>query len=366
MTQEFVVCVVGLTNTTKEIYGTRPGVGKSCLCFRFAYPSHDVYVDSHPSIVALHEFESPVINCSHFLYWGSPLKTYPVKGGELSVRYHLLEHSVIYQDITSKPFNLVTRPDTVECYIKRIIGPIESSGKHSYYSRDDITESNRYTKLQYPRGLSKLLRGFLVVFDVSVSGKELETQCKRVEPILEYLYKHKRKFVIVVTKRDNFQVPALDRAYEMRKKFRTHLVETSAKENLNVEEAFRILAQRVLMRSAQGLSDTVLHYDRAAQLSIIQRGSAKRSLVTYLTKKVSDCDERLSSIQASEEFKECVQWVGTFESGQIFALHVLKLYNRKVDTYAGTHENPEIRLEFLEDFVDQRTDLSAYKKDLKE
>lgn len=365
MQHDFVVCVVGLSNNPKEPFATRPGVGKSCLCFRFTYPGYDRYIDTHPSILALHEFGNPVINNTHFLYWGSPLKTYPLKGGDLRVRYHLLEHTVFYQDITSRPFNALTHPDDVNYYLKRVVGSIESSGKHSYYSRDDILSSDAYKKLQYPSNLSKQMRGYIVVFDVSLAETELEMQCKRVVPILEFFTKTKRKFVIAATKRDAYKIMSLERLRELQRKFHVPLVETSANENLNVDEVFRILAKQVLGKRAQGLTDQVQSYDEAARFNLHCRGAAKRAFLVFMKKNVTDCDERLDSVETIGPYQQCMEWIGHHQAGSLFVHHQLGLYNVRVDSYAGVIDDPVLRREFLEGFVDGRYDTPRYKIELR-
>ena len=363
--QDCVVCVVGLSNNEKEPFATRPGVGKSCLCFRFGYPGFDSYIDAHPSLLALHEFEHPVINSSHFLYWGSPVKTFPGKGGEVSVRFHLLEQTVFYQDVTSQPFNSVTRPDNVDHYIRRVIGPIESPGKHSYYSRDDICSMGRYTRFQYPTNLTKKPRGFVVVFDVSLADKELEMQCRRVEPLLEYLCKAKKKVVLAVTKRDCHKLMSLQKAHELHKKYKVSLIETSANDNLNVDEVFRVLVKQILGKKVSGLADQIQKYDEAARHNLIERGSAKRSFTSFLKKRITDSSDTVVTISYSEEYKTCTKVIGFEQCSRLFAQHVLELYNTKVDSYAGVEENPTMRQEFLEDFVDSRYDLDKHKPELR-
>ena len=363
MTYELVACIVGLSNNYKEAFGTRPGVGKSCLCFRLAYPGYDNYVNSHPSVFALHEFEGHVINCNHFLYWGSRLKSYPVKGREVSVQFHIIEQTVVYHDVTSLPFNhITTKPNQVGNYIKRIIGPIESRGKMSYCSRDELAfaEHSGYKEQMYPQGITKIPRGFVVVFDVSLSGSDLEAQCNRLEPILQYLSKHKKKFIIAVTKRDCYVKSSLEKAYELQKNFRTHLVECSSSEDLNTEEVLRILARLILSKKVSGLSDHVVHYHDAAKYSLTKRGAARLSFLSFLKKKVLDCNEKLPSIQLTEEYEKCVQYIGVHMTGGVFAHHVLELYNLKVDSYVGVKENPHLRQEYLEDFSCQRSDLTNW------
>ena len=361
--QDCVVCVVGLSNNEKEPFATRPGVGKSCLCFRLAYPGFDNYIDTHPSLLALHEFEHPVINSSHFLYWGSPVKTFPSssKGGEVSVRFHLLEQTVFYQDITSHPFNSITKPDNIEHYIRRVSGPLACSGKHSYDSRDDICSTGQYTRFQYPTNLTRKPRGFVVVFDVSLADVDLEMQCRRVEPVLDYLCKAKKKVVIAATKRDCHKLMSLQKAHELHKKFRVPLIETSANDSLNTDEILRVVAKHLLGKKVPGLSDQVQKYDEAARQNLMQRGSAKRAFVSFLKKRITDSSETIATILHSEEYKECVKWIGMEYCGSLFAQHILELYNGKVDLYAGVESNPSMRQEFLEDFVDGRFDLDSHK-----
>ena len=362
----FVACVVGLSLEHGESFGRRTGTGKSCLCYRFVHPGFDDYINNHQSLYALHEFESRVINNDHFLYWGSPVKTFPTTDPVRTVelRVHVLEHSVFYQDVTCQPFTIITKPDRPDFYIKRITGAIESPGKLSYRSRDEVSTPEDYNAEQYPSGISKVSRGFLVVVDVSQKSDLFEKQLKRAEKVLEYLTKHKRKNVIVATKRDTAFTPSLEKVYELKKKYHTHVVEASAEQNLNVSECFRVLAYK-LFKNSYKLSSHVQTYPDAARRNLTNKGTARRLFKSFLKKRILDPDERLSAIAQNEEYKECVELIGKYETDHLFAKHVLEVYNDKVDLFAGVKENPEMREEFLEDFVERRSDLSLYIKKLR-
>ena len=158
--------------------------------------------------------------------------------------------------------------DSLNHYIKRITGPIESPGKVSYKSRNDTDYSQRQ---QYPSGLSRLPRGFMVVLDVSLADNEFEVQYKRAEQLLEHLMKHKRKYVIVAAKRDNYDLDSLERAHELKRKYRTQLIETSANGNLNVHDAFRLLACKTLHKKPHGLSDNIPTYEDAAHAIVVTK-----------------------------------------------------------------------------------------------
>ncbi len=322
-----VVCVIGLSRNPGQQYHLSAGIGKSCLCYRFMHPGFDEYIDDHPSLVALHEFESPEINNVHFLYWGSAVHTYPIQGTtkEDKVQYHVVEHTVLYQDVTSQPFTIITQPDNLERYIRRSTGPIESPGKVSFISRDSMCLlSDDYEKQSYPAGISRLQRGFIVVIDASLKDTAFYTQLSRAEHVLTNLMKHKRRFVVVVTKRDVANPESLERVRELRRKYKTHVIETSANKNVNIHAAFRVLASRVLKR-VQGVSDHVPSYEEAIHNLLAGKGSAKRAFVSFLKKRVKESSERFDEIESNEEYKKCNLVLGKFEVDRLFAERVLEV-----------------------------------------
>ena len=363
---ELVACVVGLSRGRGENFNQHRGIGKSCLCHRFIHPGFDDYVEEHQSLLALHEFENPVINNVHFLYWGSVVKRFPMKNSEkyAPVKFHVIEQTVFYQDVTLQPFTIITKPDSIDHYIKRITGPIESPGKLSYKSHNEV---ERYSqKQQYPSGLSRLPRGFVVVLDVSTADHEFEAQLERAEQLLEHLMKHKLKFIIVATKRDDYDFDSLEQAHELKRKYRTQLVETSANGNLNIHDAFRVLACKSLHKMPHALNYDIPSYEDAAHHILMTKGQVKVNFQTFLTNCIADCDEQLSSIESNKVYCECRLLIGKYETEKLFAIHALQLYNEKISSYTGVSENPDMRQEFLEEFVEQRRDLTAYSQALRE
>lgn len=362
-----VVSVLGLSREKGEQFCLRSGIGKSCFCYRFMHPGYDEYMDDHSSLLALHEFENPVINNVHFLYWGTTNRSYPISGGpkEQRIQFHVIEQTVFYQDVTSQPFTIITKPDSLEHYIRRATSQIESPGKISYKTRDTISLQQEYKWQSYPSSISGWPRGFIVVIDVSQSYVVFDSQIARAERIVEYLQKHKRKFVIVATKRDAMNPTSLERVHELAKKYRAQVFETSANANLNISDAFRFIASKVLHKKVQGISDHVTTYEEAAHQLLNQKGRARKSFMKFLLLRIEDSDERIDAIENTEQYRECVHALGKFETDRLFAEHLMDVHNKKVETYAGVMDNPELRLEFLEDFVDQRTDLGLYSESLK-
>ena len=204
-----------------------------------------------------------------------------------------------------------------------------------------------------------------MVLDVSLADHEFEAQLRRAEQLLDHLMKHKHKYIIVATKRDNHDLDSLERAHKLKRKYHTQLIETSANGNLNIHDAFRLLACKTLHRKPHGLSDHVPTYEDAAHHILRAKGHVKRSFQTFLTKRITDSDERLHSVEGNEEYRECMMLIGKFETDRLFAVHVLQLHNEKISSYAGVLENPDMRQEFLEEFVERRADLTTYSQYLK-
>ncbi len=361
----FVASVVGLSSGHGEPFNWKSGIGKSCLCYRFAYPDFDQYLGSHPSVLALHEFESHVINNDHFLYWGSPERSFDLSDPQKSITFkiHIVEQTLFYQDVTCQPFSMTTRPDHPEAYLKRITGTIESPGKLSYQSRDDIVSPGEYDASTYPSGISKLPRGHIVVIDVSQKEEAIDQQLLRAEKIIEYFIKHKKIHVIAATKRDKVVSSSLDKVYDLKKKYKTPIIEVSAEQNYNVNETFRYLAYKLVKNSK--LSSQIQTYPEAAHNHLIATGSAKRSFVSFIKKRITDPNDRIVAIECNDEYKQCVSQIGKFETERLFAMHVLEIYNENVNGFAGVQDNPDMREEILEDFVEERDDLALYSKDLK-
>jgi len=90
------------------------------------HPGHDDYIDEHSSLLTLHEFENPVIISVHFLYCGSTTNRYSIRGGlkEQRIQFHVVEQTVFYHLPTSQPFKTLTKPDSLEYYIRRATTPL--------------------------------------------------------------------------------------------------------------------------------------------------------------------------------------------------------------------------------------------------
>ena len=362
-----MVGVLGLSRLDKEDFSSHQGIGKSCLCYRFVYPGYDDYIEEHRSLLALHEFESDVVHRDHFLYWGSTTKTYDAKGSSEQVHFEVLEHTVFYQDITEQPFETKKCISSVEGYIKSAINrTLESPGKISYKNRDLICLPQEYESFVFPPGIGKHLRGYVLVIDVSESGPNFDLRLSATAKMITHLTKHKQKFVVAATKRDAAYTTSLEKINDLARTGKFTLIECSAKSNVNVSETFEIIAAKVLGKSATALSTHAISYQDSAHKTLTNRDKARRQFRSYLLKRVTLASERLKAIECTEEYKACALLHGKFETDKMFTEHVLTVRNKEIDSYAGVIDNADLRLEFLEDFVAERTDLSLYSNYLKE
>ena len=364
-----IVSVIGLSRLDGENYSAHQGVGKSCLCYRFMYPGYDDYVETHHSLLALHEFESDVVHRDNFLYWGCTTKDYDTRGSSEKVHFHVLEHTVFYQDITEAPFETKKRVSTVEGYIKAAQrrDTLDSPGKISYKNRDLICLPEEYDSMVLPPGIAKHPRGYVVVIDVSESGPNFDRRLQATEKVVAYLTKHKERFLLAATKRDAAFTTSLDKVGDLARAGKYTLVECSAKSNVNVCETFELVAGKVLKKSAPAISSAhALAYQEAALKTLTNRDKARRQFRSYLQKRVVLASERLKSIECTEEYRACTLMHGKFETDKLFTEHVLSVRNVEINSYAGVMDNPDMRQEFLEDYIADRTDLALYSNYLKE
>ena len=359
-----LVSVVGYSAHGFVYSSSQDGTGKSCLCSRFCYGGIEDYVSDHPSLLAFHEFESQVLSTEHFIYWGPTERTYNLsKGRDVTVRYEVVEHTVFYHDESSKPFpQLMDLLDSLK-YSKKILQLPECSRKISYYSRDAIGFPEKYKCLPYPTNISKLARGFIVAVDVSMDLIPFEQQLTAIQAIAYEL--RKQPLIIVATKRDQANMESLQRLLEWTSKKKLTLIETSSHENVNVSDAFRLVASKALSKKVK-LSDTYYDYADGTGQLLALRSNAKSSFMTYLKDFVHSASTSLSAVENTSAYKDALYYIGKFSTDDIMARHLLKLRNSEINVYSGVVDNPEMRLELLEDHIADQVDFIAHNGTLTE
>ncbi|KAM7286588.1 hypothetical protein ISCGN_030377 [Ixodes scapularis] len=235
------VAVVGLSGTEREKGPT--GVGKSCLCNRFVRPLADDYHTDHISVLSQTDFGGRVVNNDHFLYWGEVVKSLE-EGPEFN--FHVVEQTEFIDDSSFQPF----KSGKTDPYIKRCTAiRLTSAEKFMYICKNQLGIEKEYEQKLLPDGRLSV-DGFVCVFDVSpVPGRSLEKQVEFTGALLGALVRTRKPLVLATTKGDEACEAHLREAERLvnRKDLRGQvpLVETSAHENINVDQAFLVLAQLV-------------------------------------------------------------------------------------------------------------------------
>ncbi|XP_049881633.1 rho GTPase-activating protein 190 isoform X2 [Pectinophora gossypiella] len=234
------VSIVGLSGTEKE--KGQLGVGKSCFCNRFVRTHADDYNVDHISVLSQSDFSGRVVNNDHFLYWGSVNKEYE----DTEYRFEVIEQTEFVDDACFQPFKV----GKTETYVKRCVATkIQSAEKLMYVCKNQLGIEKEYEQRLMPDGKLSI-DGFMCVYDVSlVPGRTWEKQNETLAAILQNILKLKKPVVLVTSKNDEACEQGVREAERLvqRKEFKgcIPIVETSSHDNVNVDQAFCLLAQMV-------------------------------------------------------------------------------------------------------------------------
>ncbi|KAM4662618.1 rho GTPase-activating protein 5 [Discoglossus pictus] len=232
----YTISVVGLSGTEKDKGNC--GVGKSCLCNRYVRPKADEYYTEHTSVLSTIDFGGRVVNNDHFLYWGDV-----VQNGEDGVdcRHHIIEQTEFIDDQTFLPH----RSTNLQPYIKRAAASkLQSAEKLMYICTDQLGLEQDFEQKQMPEG-KLTIDGFVLCIDVSQGcNRKFDDQLKFVNNLYVQVAKAKKPIIIAATKCDECVDHYLRevQAFASNKK-NLLVVETSARNNINVDVCFTALLQ---------------------------------------------------------------------------------------------------------------------------
>lgn len=357
-----LVSVVGYSAHGETFSSSSSGVGKSCLCSRFLHDGADEYVKDHPSLLALHEFESQVIDTEPMVYWGSKMLECESKGKELVLQLQVLEHTLFYHDETSRLFASLRDLSSPNSYIKRAASSPDSSRKLSFFSRDTIGFPDHYQCTPYPANANRLPRGYIIAVDVSIYGNAFKRQMSAVQTIARHL--HNSPIIVAATKRDEAHSGSLAELSSWASKNRLMMVETSAEKNINIVDTFRLVASRIYNKKYK-IVDTTLRYAEASERLLLEQVHARSEFKTYLERKVKASSVGLSNVEVSLEYLHCVKMHGKFDTDKIFALKLFKVRQKEVEKYPDAEDDPDYVYDLLEAFIEETGELSTYGDTLK-
>ncbi|CAH2060651.1 unnamed protein product, partial [Iphiclides podalirius] len=188
------------------------------------------------------DFSGRVVNNDHFLYWGGVQK----ENDEQEYRFEVIEQTEFVDDACFQPFKV----GKTEPYVKRCVATkIQSAEKLMYVCKNQLGIEKEYEQRLMADG-KLTVDGFLCVYDVSlVPGRTWEKQNEITAAILQNILKLKKPVVLVTSKNDEACEQGVREAERLvtRKEFKgsVPIVETSSHDNVNVDQAFFLLAQMV-------------------------------------------------------------------------------------------------------------------------
>ncbi|CAH0731537.1 unnamed protein product, partial [Brenthis ino] len=315
------ISVVGLSGTEKE--KGQLGVGKSCLCNRFVRTDADDYNVDHISVLSQSDFSGRVVNNDHFLYWGSVQK----EQDEQEYGFEVVEQTEFVDDACFQPFKV----GKTETYVKRCIATkLQSAEKLMYVCKNQLGIEKEYEQKLMPDGKLSV-DGFLCVYDVSlVPGRSWEKQNEILAAILQNILKLKKPVVLVTSKNDEACEQGVREAERLvqRKEFKGSIpiVETSSHDNVNVDQAFFLLAQMVDKSKAR---IKVANYAEALRIRREALDFVTEAFTQLIRIHVQDHKEMWSSVSKRlchyPEWVKFVQQFGNDGTQVVFRRHIKRL-----------------------------------------
>ncbi|XP_065352471.1 rho GTPase-activating protein 190 isoform X6 [Cloeon dipterum] len=345
--RSFNVSVVGVSGTEKE--KGHSGVGKSCLCNRFVRSDADEYNVEHISVLSQMDFSSRVINNDHFLYWGEVLKC--CEDGEFL--FNVVEQTEFIDDASFQAF----KGGKMEPYIKRCSATkLTSAEKLMYICKNQLGIEKEYEQKVLPDGRFSV-DGFLCVLDVStVPSRSIEKQVEFVAGMLNNLLKTKKPVVLATTKNDEANELYVKEAERLvqRKEFKGAIlmIETSAHENINVDQAFVALAQ--LIDRTKG-RPKILAFGEAARSRKEQLDMATEAFQRLIRTQVQDyhCvwSHTSKKLSGHPDFIHFVALLGMDSAQRQFRRHVKRLKDEQLAARLNNYMDmlPEILQEMVPD-----------------
>ncbi|XP_059469343.1 rho GTPase-activating protein 190 isoform X10 [Neocloeon triangulifer] len=345
--RSFNISVVGVSGTEKE--KGHSGVGKSCLCNRFVRSEADEYNVEHISVLSQMDFSSRVINNDHFLYWGEVLKS--SEDGEFL--FNVVEQTEFIDDASFQAF----KGGKMEPYIKRCCATkLASAEKLMYICKNQLGIEKEYEQKVLPDGRFSV-DGFVCALDVStVPSRSIEKQVEYISGILNNLMKTKKPVVLVTTKNDEANELYVKEAERLvqRKEFKGALlmIETSAHENINVDQAFIALAQ--LIDRSKG-RPKIVPFHEAARMRKEQLDMATEGFQRLIRNQVQDyhCvwSHTSKKLSGHPDFINFVALLGIDSAQRQFRRHVKRLKDEQLSARLNNYMDmlPEILQEMVPD-----------------
>lgn len=306
------------------------GVGKSCLCNRFINDVADKYHMEHISVLSQTDFAGRVINNDHFLYWGETTKT--DEGNNFT--FHVIEQTEFIDDVSFQSF----KTGRTDNYYKRSTQvKVQSAEKLMYICKDQLAwtyggmeTDSAYEQKLMPEGKLNI-DGFICCFDVSkVSQTTMVHQVDFVIALLNAAMKTKKPIVLVTTKNDDADKRYLQEVAKIaaRKDYKGNIpiVETSAHKNVNVEQAFLVLAHMMDKNKRRPIITPYIDaFKQRQEIEEVAIEAYKNLLRIHVTDPKAVFKSYLRKLEKEPDFNHYVELLGTENAKKLFRQHARQL-----------------------------------------
>lgn len=313
------------------------GVGKSCFCNRFVRP--DCFQLQHNSELSEEEWkDEPVFNGDHFLYWGAATKRMP-DGSK--VRFQVVEQTEFYNMDT--PGAPLTSSTDQRGYIERASSThFISRGKVAYrlHSEEEYAipsslkhnKSSRATQLfpnhEFSDGKASP-PSFIVLYDPTLQGEDVKIQVEYLTKLVKELVKTKCKVIIACTKCDEVNEGRIQLGANLATtiaKKPLAFIETSAKEGINIEEAFSLV---ISTNKKKNYGKHISSYHEVIESRTKDTTYSTNSFNQLIKESVSNFSVEWSDIwphlQANPACAKAVDVLGIKEAKKLFCQRLMEL-----------------------------------------
>lgn len=364
------VAVIGCPRSILDPTKLEIGVGKSCFCCRFIKP--EAYAEEHPFAISDEHWNGPTVNRDQFLYWGAVSRTLP---DVHRARFQVIEHTEFVNDSSWHPY-----PSSQD-YISRVVDfAIKSEGKIAYkgqsrkyqpsppaiYGRNSLGAQQTSTQI-FPSEDFRAngIVGYVCIYDptVPLENGAMQRQLDFLNELLKAVNKSKKRCILVCTKCDAAKDNAIRMGQKLVASYKKNIpfIECSARENVNINEAFFSLAmicrKKYFSRGLQ-LSIRSLPFKDASNSKKREKNQIINSYKTMLWKKVKSFDTTWAVVQTElqneKDFSLIKEIAGIDLMKKLFCLRLMEIKVEEASKKFGRRGSlsDSLKREQMQDYQD--------------
>ncbi|KAE8587571.1 hypothetical protein XENTR_v10022019 [Xenopus tropicalis] len=315
----YTISVVGLSGTEKDKGNC--GVGKSCLCNRYVRRKADDFYSEHTSVLSTIDFGGRVVNNDHFLYWGDVTE---VGEDGVDCKSNIIEQTEFIDDQTFLPH----RSTNLQPYIKRAANTkLQSAEKLMYICTDQLGLEQDFEQKQMPEG-KLTVDGFVLCIDVSQGcNRKFDDQLKFVNNLYTHVAKTKKPIIIAATKCDECVDHYLREVQGFASNKKNLLVvETSARNNINVETCFAALIQMLDKTRSKPKIIPYLEAFKIHRQIVISASDKFDKLIVQTVRDYHAVWKTVSNkLKNHSDYEDYINLEGTVKAKKTFSKHIDQL-----------------------------------------